>query len=189
MKDGFPLDAKNQESKPNEKILIEAFKQNWLHFRHVEKERLQFTYVYSILIIAILTLLARSGLNIFRDSDPYSCSLVGFTVLLSFLGYFFILRANYVLGKYIKKVERITSDFNLMDYMALPSDTGIWKILKVRYIFEMLYFITVIVWSAIFLYMIFGNTNFVIPVWVVLIILFAIILVILRIRLKNEENS
>lgn len=188
MKDGFPLDAKNQESKPNEKVLIEAFKQNWLHFRHVEKERLQFTYVYSILIIAILTLLARSGLNIFRDADSYSCSLVGFTVLLSFLGYFYILRANYVLSKYIKKIERITSDFNLMDYMALPSETGMWKIIKVRYIFEMLYSIMLIVWSAAFLYMIFGNTNLVIPVWTVLIIFLIAILVIFRVRLKGEES-
>lgn len=116
--------VENQELEPSEKALIEAFKQNWLHFRHIENERLQFTYVYSILIIAALTLLTSSSLNKFQVTNSYSLFLVGFVVLLSFHGYLLILRANRVLSKYMEKIGKIVYDLNLTNHVALPSERG-----------------------------------------------------------------
>jgi len=172
------------ESEPSEKLLVEALKQSWLHFRHIENQRLQFTYVYSILVVAALTILMGSGLNTFRITYPYSLFLVGFVILLSFLGYLLTLRANFVLFLIAEKIKKTAHDLNLANHMALWSEKGIWKIVKVRNIFELFYAMILIGWITVFLYMVFGNLRFLLPVWMVLAISLTIVLIAFRSRLR-----
>jgi len=172
------------KSEPSKKILVEALKQNWLHFRHIENQRLQFTYVYSILVIAALTILIGRGLNTFRITHPYSLFLVGFVVLLSFLGYLLTLRANFVLFLFSEKIKKTAHDLNLANHMALWSEKGIWKIVKVRNIFELFYAVILIAWITVFLYMVFGNLRFLLPVWTILVIFLTIVLIVFRSRLR-----
>ncbi|KYK38743.1 MAG: hypothetical protein AYK18_16730 [Theionarchaea archaeon DG-70] len=179
--------TKNQVSKPSEKALIEVLKENRSHLRHIENGRLQFTYVYSILITAVLTLLGSRGAIAFQVTRPYSTSIVGFIVLLSFLGYLLTLRANYVLHRHLEKIKKTMDDLNLTDYMARPPEGRIWKIIKARHIFEMLYTAMVIAWLAVFLYLILGNGNFIIPLWAVLTIILTIILIVFRLQLRSAS--
>lgn len=178
-------DTKNQESKPNEKALIEAFKENWSHFRHIENERLQFTYVYSILIIAVLTLLGSSD-PIVQVSPPYSTLIVGFMALFSILGYLLILRANYMLHKFLEKIKEIMDELKLTEFKAGPSEKGIWKEIKIRRIFEILYAAMLIIWLTMFLYLILDNVKFIIPLWAVITIIL-IILIVFRFWLWREQ--
>ena len=67
----------NQE--PNEKSLIAALNQNWQHVRHIENERLQFTYIYVILVAGILAFLEKFGFS----GHIY---LIPFLVIFSFFG-------------------------------------------------------------------------------------------------------
>lgn len=182
-------DVTNQKSKPSEKALIEAFKENCSHLRRTENGRLQFTYVYSILITAVLTLLGSSGPEAFQVIRPYSTSIVGFIVLLSFLGYLLTLRANYMIHEHLVKIKKIMEDLNVAGYNVRPPERGIWKMIKIRRIFEILYTVMLIAWLTVFLHMILGNVNFIVPLWIVLTIILITILIVLRFRLRSEQRK
>ena len=128
----------NQE--PNEKSLIAALNQNWQHVRHIENERLQFTYIYVILVAGILAFLEKFGFS----GHIY---LILFLVMFSFLGLIVTLKIGLEFDNHISRIKEIVKKLHLDEFMGLPTSySGIGKIIRVKNAFIGFYVIMFLMW-------------------------------------------
>jgi hypothetical protein len=133
----------NQQSKPNQKdskVLMEILTQNWLHIRHIENQRLQFTSIYTLLVAGILAFLGNFGFS----GQAY---LVGFLVIFSIFGLIVTLKVNLEFDNHLARIKKVIKDLHLEDYMATPTRyKGIGKIIRVRNVFILFYLILLLMW-------------------------------------------
>jgi len=132
--------------KIREESILKALEQNWLHIRHIENGRLQFTYVYAVLTVGILTILESFDFEI-SISNPYSILLVFFLALFSFFGLVWTVKANLEITNHMVKIWFFTRYFRIKPYMGLPIDFPF----KIHAIFEVFYSIVLSFWVSIFL--------------------------------------
>lgn len=122
-----------------EKSLLEALNQNWQHIRHIENERLQFTYLYVVLTVGILAFLEKFSLSNYFY-------LIIFLVIFSVFGLIFTLKVNIAFDNYMEGIKNIISILQLESYMGYPNYKGIGKIISLRYIFILFYTLMLLIW-------------------------------------------
>jgi len=132
-------------SKKQAQVLICIIEQNWLHARHIESGRLTFTYLYFGFVAGILTYLGSTEQDLLVPSYRV---LIAFLLLFSILGLVVSLKLAAEFKNHIKKIQNILDEkaSDLKDYMGLPLDVGVWKYLKVRWVFVFSYLFTMILW-------------------------------------------
>ena len=136
---------------------IEAFRENWNHYRQVINERLYFSQIYGAVIAGAVAL---SNFNI-ADPPKFLISLLFFGGLL---GFCINLKLTYEAINHIKKVDKLKEENSILKkYMAMPLNIGIFKVIKVQYIFHLFYIVLSCLWMW-FLYPI-----LVIPLAVILV--------------------
>ena len=134
---------KNDEPQkaPSENALIEALIQNWLHCRHLENERLNFTSIYSIIVAGALALLGEV------DFRSHSCLLV-FLLVLSILGFLLCLKIDLEFNHHMQRINIIMDELHLWNYLGVPTNFSnkLLKLIRVRYIFITFYILSMIMW-------------------------------------------
>ena len=146
-----------------EESILKALEQNWLHIRHIENGRLQFTYVYAGLTIGILTILESFDFEICIN-NPYSISLSLFLALLSLFGLFWTVKANLEIKNHKMKIRNFTNYFRIEAYMGHPTDFPF----SIRSIFELFYCIVLSFWISFSLALLVPKIS--IPLFIVLFI-------------------
>ncbi len=124
------------------KCIIE---QNWLHARHAESNLLWYNNLYFSVVTAVLVYLGSSLAN------PYSIiynGLLMFLFLLSIFGFIITSKLSAEFGNHMDGIRKMLNEkaIDLKDYMAFPLNTGIWKHMKVKKLFKLLYVVTSTLW-------------------------------------------
>ena len=124
-------------------VLVEIMKEIWTQARHVETQRLWFTNIYVILVAAVLAFLGNLKLANYQ-------LLVGFLIIVTFVGLLFALRTNYVFYRYQSTVRQILKELDSSGLVELPRSKGIWKIIQIRFIFILFYITMIFLWLYLF---------------------------------------
>jgi len=132
-----------------ERILSDILSENWLHVRHIESERRQFMYIYSVLIGAILTILG-SGIFTALESSGFTILLVLFLTLLSLLGLLWTLKANIEIHNLFDKIGIIALCLDVRDKVGLPVQHRI----SIGELFETFYSLMLAFWITALVYLI-----------------------------------
>jgi hypothetical protein len=111
-------------------ILLEALKENYEHFRHVENERLWFTNIYAIIVGAILTF--------FKEGRIFVHSTI-FLIILSILGLLMSLRLRADIADFQHKIIEIATKLKVRDLCGLGAQKGFTVYFKLRDIFIAFY--------------------------------------------------
>lgn len=112
---------------------LETFRENWNHYRQVINERLYFSQIYGAVVAAAIAL---SGFDLI---DPPRL-LIGVLYFGGLLGFGLNLKLTYEAINHIKKVDKIRNENSILKkYMAMPLNVGIFKVIKVQYIFHLFY--------------------------------------------------
>jgi hypothetical protein len=111
-------------------ILLEALKENYEHFRHVENERLWFTNIYAIIAGAILTF--------FKEGRIFVHSTI-FLIILSILGLLMSLRLKADIQDFQHKIIEIATKLKVRDLCGLGAQRGFTVYFKLRDIFIIFY--------------------------------------------------
>ncbi len=98
--------------KNEERILLEAFNQNWLHARHQEKQRLQLLTVYALITGAVLAFLSEVDVVSLRGAI-----LLLFLSFFSFSVYFAFLKWNASFANHIIALQWISEKLGLIKEM------------------------------------------------------------------------
>lgn len=112
---------------------IEAFHENWNHYRQVINERLYFAQIYGAVVAAAVAL---SGFDI--NAPPTFLILILY--IGGILGFFVNLKLTYEAINHIKKVDKLKNENAILKkYMAMPLNVNIFRIIKVQYVFHLFY--------------------------------------------------
>jgi hypothetical protein len=111
-------------------ILLEALKENYEHFRHVENERLWFTNIYAIIVGAIITF--------FKEGRIFVHSTI-FLIILSILGLLMSLRLKADIQDFQHKIIEIATKLKVRDLCGLGAQKGFTVYFKLRDIFIIFY--------------------------------------------------
>lgn len=179
-----------QESIPYERVLIEALNQNWLHIRHIEHERQQFTYVYALLISAILTLLAKP-IDRLQIDYLYLILLLLFLVLLSFFGVLWTAKAHLEIHNHVSSIERIKIRLDLESYMATPIEFKgmVGKITKIGKLFRIFYIIMTSAWLTALFSLVSHHICVPISVLCFFLFVFCILFCLFYLNLRIDEKD
>lgn len=107
-------------SNREENILFHAFNQNWLHARHVERERLQLFYFYTIIVsgvISVIFAVVTKGLDLEGASLFIVIIPLWFLFSLSFFIYSAFLKLNAEFGHNIATIQWISEKLGLIKEM------------------------------------------------------------------------
>lgn len=172
---------------PNERILVEVLKQNWSHIRHMENGRMQFTYIYAVLLTAVLAIGPQC--NSMDSRNSYQMFLALFFVMFSFLGYVLTSKIDLEIKNHVGKIRNIIKLQKLDNFMSLPQEYPgkIGRIIKSRYIFKIFYFIFFVFWLGLLSYMIFDSIS--IPVWAIPPITATSVLIAAEYQLNKESEE
>lgn len=136
----------NDSSKKN--ILLAIFEQNWLHLRHVESERILCLNSYVIILAAIFYALTNTNLN-------YAPYMISFLLMFSVINFLLSLKFEAVIEDYVEKNEAIVNKLGMKEFAGLRVKSGIWGLIRLRYIFPSFYCIVSIALSiALIIHMI-----------------------------------
>lgn len=134
----------NIEEKPDINLIIEVYKQNWEHLRHLETARQWFAYIYLLSIVGVLAFISKS------DSAGYFFTRnISFCVLLIFaiLGFFLTIKLNAEFKNIFKRIEKIVDDFKInKEYVGFPISIKKINFIRVRYIFMLFYVVNITIW-------------------------------------------
>lgn len=114
----------------SEETLQALLEQNWLHARHVEKERLSFINTYAIIVAAFIGLIGVK--NIIILSWPMVL-MSSFLLFLSILGIISTYKLSAEFHNHITKIELIVDALKAKQYMGLPLDRtkkGRWSFIR-----------------------------------------------------------
>ncbi len=135
-----PADVQKQDADTETEleVLKVFFEQNWLHARHIENERLWFTNVYVVLIVALMAILGTSNIS---PTSGTLFPLYSIIAYFSFLGLGFCMKIRIEFHNHTTKAEQnvrrmaelaqCSPDMGISQ-MGLPINTSIWRYVKVR---------------------------------------------------------
>ena len=132
-----------------ERVLSDILSENWQHVRHIESERRQFMYIYSILIGGILTILGNRVLVAEKSLD-FTILLALFLTLLSLLGLLWTIKANIEIHNLFRKIESIALCLNVKDKVGLPVEHKI----SIGELFECFYSLMLAFWVSTLFYLV-----------------------------------
>ena len=132
-----------------ERVLSDILSENWQHVRHIESERRQFMYIYSLLIGGILTILGNRVL-VAEESLDFIIPLALFLTLLSLLGLLWTIKANIEIHNLFRKIENIALCLNVKDKVGLPVEHKI----SIGELFECFYSLMLAFWVSAIVYLV-----------------------------------
>ena len=97
----------NKEAEKN-KLLVDLLKENWIHGRHVESERLQFTNFYGAIVAGTLSIIG----NKLDLKSTNSLSVLLFLLTLSVLGFLLSRKWGNVFDNHMANVKNIVKDLS-----------------------------------------------------------------------------
>jgi len=111
----------------------EAYRQHWLHCRHLESQRATFTSIIAASIAAVLGFVSRDGVI---GPEP-----LYFLIALTIVGGLLTARWTNAFEHHRQKINIIAS------YLGLPPDDAdvpaenIWRFIRARYLFHLFYIV------------------------------------------------
>ncbi len=129
----------------NSNVFIDIMKENWLHARHVETERMWFVNIFAAITVGTIVYLSKMGLEVF----PLIVLL-----LFSLFCLWVTIKLNAEFGNHMKAIENIFEDGKIpvgkqtewRKYMGMPLSAmgGKWRILRVGIAFISFYGVVII---------------------------------------------
>ena len=113
---------------------MSIFEQNWLHIRHVENERILCLNAYTVIISA--TLYALTNIDKLKAYEPY---VLFFLWVFSVINLLLALKIEAVIEEYTKKNKEIVKRLGMEEFAGLRIKSGIWKFIRLKYIFPSIY--------------------------------------------------
>ena len=129
----------------NSEVFVDILKENWLHARHIETERMWFANIFAAIIVGATAYLSKAGLEV-----PPLIVLVVFSLFCLLV----TIKLNAAFGTHMQAIESIFKDGKIVigdkdewrKYMGMPSREGwIWKILSVGKLTLFFYSLAIIV--------------------------------------------
>jgi hypothetical protein len=119
-------------SNPNEKDKkLDLIKENFNHARHIENERLQFAQIYGAIVAGSFALSSTGGISI----QLYNILLI-LLYIVGLFGFILTIKLSYEFANHMEKNHQLAlTDETINNYLARPLDTGIFKVLKAKYMF------------------------------------------------------
>ncbi len=129
----------------NEDKFISILRENWLHLRHQETLRMWSANVFIAIVVGALAYLGKAGLK-----EPGHIPIV--FIVISTLCLLVTLKTNKVFVETKNSIINIFQDGKLSlgsqtdwrKYVGMLESTGVWKILRIRYLYVALYVITIV---------------------------------------------
>ena len=129
----------------NQAMFFDILKENWLHARHVESERMWFTNIFAAITVGTVAYLSKVGLQV----PPLLVLLI-----FSLFCFLVTIKLNASFAGHMKAIESIFEDGKIAlgdqnewrKYMGMPLREGIiWKILRVSILTVSLYLLAIII--------------------------------------------
>ena len=119
-------------SNPNEKDKkLDLIKENFNHARQIENERLQFAQIYGAVVAGSFALSSTGGISI----QLYNILLI-LLYIAGLFGFILTIKLSYEFANHMEKNHQLAlTDETINNYLARPLDTGIFKVLKAKYMF------------------------------------------------------
>lgn len=117
---------------PNEKDKkLDLIKKNFNHARHIENERLQFAQMYGAIVAGSFALSSKGDISI----QLYDILLI-LLYIVGLFGFILTIKLSYEFANHMEKNHQLAlTDETINNYLTRPLDTGIFKVLKAKYIF------------------------------------------------------
>ncbi|MCK4273312.1 MAG: hypothetical protein KAW90_00360 [Dehalococcoidales bacterium] len=91
-----------------EEIYINIMKENWLHARHIETERMWFANIYAVIIVAVTAYVAQHGIGYFSIATLKIIVIV--LLLISLIWFFITLKLNFAFKNHMDAIKKIFDD-------------------------------------------------------------------------------
>lgn len=129
--------------------LIECFKENWQHARHVENERISFTQFFAMVLGVAVTITFQSP-----DRSPLLLSALAiFMFFLALLGLMLTNRWGQTFDTHMHKAAKAAEKLSLTDYVVIPGQYhGLAKLRRTRYLFCYYYAVVIALASGVLIY-------------------------------------
>lgn len=98
-----------------ERSLRMVYEQNWLHFRHVENERLWFTNIFALMVAITFAFVAESGLR--HEIWPLFLVLV----VVSLLGLQITTKLSWAAFDLSTRIDAIVAEFDIGSFVSAPA--------------------------------------------------------------------
>jgi len=109
--------------------LLKIMEQNWAHIRHEESLRMWSLYIYFLVLIG----LANAAVN--WRCTQYLSELLYVGLLITLVNLLIIVKHEGVIEDYSNRNKKITDHLELSDYAGGRVKSGIYKIIRMKYIF------------------------------------------------------
>ncbi len=114
---------------------LDLIKENFNHARHIENERLQFAQIYGAIVAGSFALSSTGGMSI----QIYSTLLI-LLYIIGWFGFILTIKLSYEFDNHIERNHKLAmTDETISKYLAFPLDSGIFKVLKAKYVFFLFY--------------------------------------------------
>ncbi len=128
------------------KLFEAIFLQNWENARHVKNERIWFMNTFSVISAGVLSLQSIQGLA------GLQLALLVFMTLFSLIGLLTSLRLKAELEECLGKLQAMTAQVGLNQFLALGQSKGMMRYPKFRWIFPIFYSMAIVGFVSLFLY-------------------------------------
>jgi len=129
--------------------LLECFKENWQHARHVENERIGFTQFFAMIVGAAVTIAFQSS----SGGPSRIIALAIFIIFLALLGLLLTDRWGQTFDTHMGKAARAAERLGLTDYVVTPGQyRGLSWFFRTRYLFCYYYAVIIALASGAILY-------------------------------------
>jgi hypothetical protein len=129
------------------KMFAAVFSENWQNARHIKTERISFMTTFSLISAGVLTLLQSV-----RSSAVLQLALLVFMSLFSLFGFLTSLRLKGELEECLAKIQAMTTEANLSQFVALELEEQLSRYPKFRWIFPAFYSMTTAGFVALIAY-------------------------------------
>jgi hypothetical protein len=124
-----------------------AFNENWQNARHIKSERISFMTAFSLVSAGVLTFLQSV-----RSSAVLQVALLVFMCLFSLFGLLTSLRLKGELEECLAKIEAMSAQANIREFVALELEGKLSRYPKFRWIFPTFYSMTTAGFVALIAY-------------------------------------
>ena len=124
-----------------------VFNENWQNARHIKSERISFLTTFSLINAGVLTFLQSV-----RSSAVLQVALLLFMCLFSLFGLLTSLRLKGELEECLAKIEAMSAQANIREFVALELEGKLSRYPKFRWIFPIFFSMTTAGYVALIAY-------------------------------------
>ena len=124
-----------------------VFNENWQNARHIKSERISFMTTFSLITAGVMTFLQSV-----RSSAVLQVALLLFMCLFSLFGLLTSLRLKGELEECLAKIEAMSAQANIREFVALELEGKLSRYPKFRWIFPTFYSMTTAGFVALIVY-------------------------------------